>query len=150
MTIVTHVPPIVVLPIMDVVILRFTVHLPLVRSVRVMSRPVVNILLLFVMIMTLVLLTPVLLTKGVIIVPFYVMMVTNVQLTIVWKDFVIMIKSHVMIKTLVLLILAVKKPENANLFQRIVMIIICVHPIPVTGESVQTKLLAVPIKMHVR
>jgi hypothetical protein len=59
-------------------------------------------------------------------------------------------KSPVMISTLVLLILVVKIPEHANLFPKIVMITIFVQLIPATGVYVQTKLLAVTIKMPVQ
>jgi len=115
--IITHVPPIVVILPTDVVILRFTVLLPLVRLVHVIRKTVANILMLYVMIKTLAQSILASQIKGAVIAPLYVMIATYVRMTIVVMDIAIMMKSNVMITTLVPLILVVKFPEFANISQ---------------------------------
>jgi hypothetical protein len=134
----TLVQQIVALLIMDVVILRYHVHLLLVWLEDVTSKQVVNILLLFVMIMILV---PTMLAfriQDVNTAPLYVMIITSVPRTIVMKDIAIMRKTSVMIITLVLLIPVVKFPEIVSMSPWIVMIPICVLLILVMVVFVKT------------
>jgi len=113
----TLVPPIIVIILMDVYILRFIALLLLVRPVHVIKKMVANILLLYVMIKTLAQSILAFLITGAVIAPLYAMIMTYVRLTTVLMDIVNTMKSHVMITTLVLMILVVKILDFANISQ---------------------------------